>query len=289
MFNQKQVTELKSLGFLMQKDKQHFSVRFLSKAGNFTTEEISHISEVANKFGKGYMGITSRMCIEVPWINWENVENVIEYAKNVGLKHGGTGKKLRPIVACKGTICQHGNIDTQALAGELHEKLFFTLKTHAKCKVGIVGCANNCIKANLNDIGILGYTVPKFNYDKCVGCGMCIKSCRQKALTLDTENKKVILDRDKCVDCGCCVRACRPGGFTVEDQGAKIFIGGRFGRGYSMGTCLPIRFKEDKVIESIEKILNYYIENGEDGERISKMMDRLGEEKVINDLVNILS
>ena len=56
-----------------------------------------------------------------------------------------------------------------------------------------------------------------------------------------------------------------------------------------MGTCLPIRFKEDKVIESIEKILNYYIENGEDGERISKMMDRLGEEKVVNDLVNILS
>lgn len=289
MFNQKKIAELKSLGFLMQSDKQHFSVRILSKAGNFTTKEMEYISYIANKFGKGYMGITSRMCIEVPWINWESVESVIEYSKSVDLKHGGTGKKLRPIVACKGSICQHGNIDTQLLAKELHEKLFFTLKTHSKCKVGVVGCANNCIKANLNDIGIMGYTVPKFNYDNCVGCSMCINACRQKALTLDVDNKKVVLDRNKCVECGCCVRVCKPGGFTVEDTGAKLFIGGRFGRGYKMGTCLPVRIKEDKVIESIERVLNYYIENGNDGERIAIMMDRLGEEKVVNDLVEILS
>lgn len=29
--------------------------------------------------------------------------------------HGGTGKKVRPLVSCKGTVCVHGLYDTQKL------------------------------------------------------------------------------------------------------------------------------------------------------------------------------
>lgn len=36
--------ELKSLGFLLQKDKEHFAVRFLSGAGNFTVDELKSIN-----------------------------------------------------------------------------------------------------------------------------------------------------------------------------------------------------------------------------------------------------
>ena len=285
MFNKKKIAELKGFGFLLQNDNEHFSVRFISKAGNFTTSEMESISKIANKYGKGYIGLTTRLSIEVPWINGNDIESVIKEAKELGLTHGGTGKKLRPLVACKGTICLHGNIDTQGICNKLAE-LHFAQDTPSKCKVTVTGCANNCSKASLNDIGIMGLTIPEFNLDKCVGCGMCANSCRQKALTII--DKKIVFDKSKCVDCGNCVRSCKLGAATCKKKGAQIYIGGRFGRSYRFGTNLGKVFEEDEICNAVEKILNYYIENGIPGERICHLMDRLGEEKVLRAICNLL-
>ncbi|MEG1256099.1 4Fe-4S binding protein [Clostridium sp.] len=285
MYSNQRITELKGLGFLLQNDKEHFSVRFLSRAGNMTSEEMINVSHIAKKYGRGYMGFTTRLSVEVPWIHGDNVDKLIEEAKSLGLKHGGTGKKLRPLTSCKGTICLHGNIDTQGLCNRLSDKEFGESTPH-KCKIGISGCANNCAKANLNDIGIIGLTIPSYNDDKCVGCGICIKGCRQGALKL--VDKKIQFDRSKCVNCGGCVRSCKPGAFTIKETGAKIFIGGRFGRAYRFGTDLGQVFKEDEIFDVVEKILTYYRENGESLERISYVMDRLGEEAVINGILKTL-
>lgn len=285
MYSNQRITELKGLGFLLQNDKEHFAVRFISRAGNFTSEEIVHISELANKYGKGYIGLTTRLSIEIPWIHGDKVDELMEEAKAMGLVHGGTGKKLRPLTSCKGTICLHGNIDTQGLCNRLSDKEFGEATPH-KTKIGISGCANNCAKANLNDIGIIGLTIPQFDTDKCVGCGMCVKSCRQKAL--EVVDRKVVFDSSKCVNCGNCVRACKIGAATAKDKGAKIYIGGRFGRGYRFGTDIGIVFKEEELYDAVEKILTYYRENGQPMERISHVMDRMGEEKVVNDILEIL-
>lgn len=39
----KRQKELKALGFLLQNDKEHFAVRILSRAGNFTVDELKSI------------------------------------------------------------------------------------------------------------------------------------------------------------------------------------------------------------------------------------------------------
>lgn len=119
MVNAKRQKEMKALGFLLQNDKEHYAVRFLSRAGNFTVEELNNINNIAQKYGQGYCGVTTRLQIEVPWIKDEDVEKVMEEAKALGLHHGGTGQKIRPLVACKGTVCLHGNIDTQAICRKL--------------------------------------------------------------------------------------------------------------------------------------------------------------------------
>ena len=228
MVNAQRQKELKALGFLLQNDKEHFAVRLLSKAGNFTVQELRDIAMLAEKYGRGYVGETTRLQVEIPWIKDEDVEKFMEEAKSLGLRHGGTGQKIRPLVACKGTVCLHGNIDTQGICREFEEKYFGTDTPH-KCKIGVVGCANNCAKANINDIGILGRTIPEFNLDKCVGCGLCVKSCRQKALQV--VDKKVVHNKDLCVNCGGCVRACNLNAAVAKEKGAEIFVGGRFGRG----------------------------------------------------------
>lgn len=43
--------------------------------------------------------------------------------------------------------------------------------------------------------------------DKCVGCGLCVKSCPFGAVVLD--NKLAVIDLTKCTLCGACVQACR--------------------------------------------------------------------------------
>ena len=278
MVNKKRQAELKALGFLLHNDKEHFAVRFLSRAGNYTTEELKNLNYIADKYGKGYIGVTTRLQMEIPWIKDEDVEKVIEEAKELGLRHGGTGKKVRPLVSCKGTVCLHGNIDTQEVCRQLEDKYFGT-DAMAKFKINIVGCANNCAKANINDIGVMGRNVPEYIEEKCVGCGMCVKAWRQKALEL--RDRKIVFNRELCVDCGCCFRECRPGAFVSKEKGAEIFVGGRFGRAIRIGDSLGKIFKEEDIIPTIDRIIEIHKEVGLDGERLSKTVERLGTETFI--------
>lgn len=282
MVNAQRQKELKALGCLLQNDKEHFAIRLLSRAGNFTTQELRDIAMLADKYGRGYVGETTRLQVEIPWIKDEDVEKFLEEAKSLGLRHGGTGQKIRPLVACKGTVCLHGNIDTQDICRQLEDKYFGTDTPH-KCKIGVVGCANNCAKANINDIGILGRSVPEFHIEKCVGCGLCVKSCRQKALQV--VDKKVVYNKDLCVNCGECERVCKLKAVTAKEKGAEIFVGGRFGRGIRIGDSLGKIFEEDEIIPQVDKIMDYYRKVGEKGERISAVMDRIGKEKFIEEVL----
>lgn len=94
--NPKRQKEMKALGFLLQNDKEHYAVRFLSRAGNYTTEELKNLQYLADKYGRGYVGVTTRLQMEIPWIKDEDAEILMEEAKKLGLRHGGTGMKVRP-------------------------------------------------------------------------------------------------------------------------------------------------------------------------------------------------
>lgn len=283
MVNAKRQKELKSLGILLQNDKEHFAIRFLSRAGNYTAEELNNLSKLAKKYGRGYIGTTTRLQVEIPWIKDEDVEKVIEEAKALGLRHGGTGQKVRPLVSCKGTVCLHGNINTQEICRQLEDKYFGTDTPH-KCKIGVVGCANNCAKANINDIGIMGRTIPQFDLGKCVGCGLCVNACRQKALKV--VDKKIVYNEKLCVNCGGCFRACMTKAIVPKEKGAEIFVGGRFGRGIRIGDSLGKIFKEEEIVFVVDKIMEYYREIGNKGERISAVMDRIGKDTFINNLLD---
>ena len=56
------------------------------------------------------------------------------------------------------------------------------------------------------------YTIyPKFNEEKCVGCGRCYISCydgAHQAIDWDKKNRKPILNKDKCVGCHLCSNVC---------------------------------------------------------------------------------
>lgn len=273
----KEKKELKGQAILAQKQEGYFAVRILSRVGNFTSKELVSIANIAESYGKGYVSVTNRLTAEIPYIKYEDIEKVKEEIKKNNLVNGGTGKKIRPIMACKGTVCVHGLIDTQKLGGEIQDK-FFAKELAAKCKIGVVGCPNNCGKAQLNDIGIMPQVKTKINHEKCVACGKCTTVCKEKALI--KEGKEIIYDKDKCVNCGKCADVCPFKAIDKIEEGIAIYLGGRFGRKAMLGKPLNRLFKEDEVIDTIEKILNYYKENANSLERIGKMIERIGFEEV---------
>ncbi|RDY22819.1 (4Fe-4S)-binding protein [Romboutsia maritimum] len=273
MINKDELATLKSQGIIAQKQEGYFSIRILSRAGNFTAEQLNEISLLSKKYGKGYIGLTTRLTIELPWIKYEDLDEVKVKIKESGLMHGGTGKKVRPLVACKGTVCQHGIYDTQELCGKLHDK-YFAYDLPAKTKITLVGCPNNCAKANTNDIGIVGQVYVKFNEEKCKNCGLCTKSCRQNAVSII--DKKLVWNSNECVNCGKCAQVCPFEAMNVEKKGLAIYLGGRMGRGYRFGDRLTNLYSEEDVPSLIQNILDTYKELSNPGERICKVIDRIG-------------
>ncbi|MGV8905304.1 MAG: 4Fe-4S binding protein [Acetobacterium sp.] len=273
MITQKQIAALKGQGILAQKQAGYFSIRILSRAGNFTSKEIQALAEIAEKYGHGYLGETTRLNIEVPWIKYEDIEAVKSAITEAGLSYGGTGKKVRPLVSCKGTVCVHGLYDTQKLCGECHDQ-FFGQGIHAKAKFTFVGCPNNCAKASTNDIGFVGQAYVQYDEENCTNCGKCAKVCRTKSLTM--VDKKLVWNEKACINCGSCVQVCDSEAMTEEARGIAVYVGGRMGRGYRFGDRLTDLYAVEDIKDLIEKILETYMALGTDGERISGLIDRIG-------------
>ena len=120
--------------------------------------------------------MTSRLTMEIQGVPFDNIEPLREYLMQAGLETGGTGSKVRPVVSCKGTTCQYGLIDTFALSEEIHERFYHgyrEVKLPHKFKIAVGGCPNNCVKPDLNDLGIIGQRVPQIDLEKCRGCKVC--------------------------------------------------------------------------------------------------------------------
>ena len=162
---QSEVTRVKALGFLWDKRTQdRFNGRVITRNGKITAEECHIIAEAAKRFGSGEVAMTTRLTMEIQGVPFENIEPLRTFLREqAGLETGGTGAKVRPVVSCKGTTCQYGLIDTNALSLAIHERFFkgyAGVKLPHKFKIAVGGCPNNCVKPDLNDVGIVGQRIP---------------------------------------------------------------------------------------------------------------------------------
>ncbi len=285
-----EIKRVKALGCLQ--DKRYpdvFNVRVITKNGKITAADQYAIAKAAEKFGSGEVTMTSRLTLEIQGVHYKDIEETIAFLNENNLLTGGTGSLVRPVVSCKGTTCQYGLIDTFGLSEKIHERFYLgyhNVTLPHKFKIAVGGCPNNCVKPDLNDLGIVGQRVPVVNSELCKGCKKCQveQNCPIKSAKLT--DGKLVIGAD-CNNCGRCRGKCPFGAIPEYTDGYKVYIGGRWGKKFANGRPLDKIFtSEEEVMELIENAILLFRDEGISGERFADTIARLGFDYVQDKLLN---
>lgn len=118
---------------MRQKQKNNFSLRLRVVGGNLTAKQLAKIAEVSDKFGDGYVHLTSRQSVEIPFIKLDDIDEIKATLAEGDVEPGVCGPRVRTITACQGAaICPSGCIDTYALA-----KNWTTVTLQRNCRISL--------------------------------------------------------------------------------------------------------------------------------------------------------
>ncbi len=274
-----QTKSVKGQGFLYNKGTRNFSGRVITENGILSEKQMAVVTEAARRFGNGNIALTVRLTLEIQGIPFEKIPEMVQFMEKHGLKTGGTGSKVRPIVVCKGTTCSNGLCDTATLGTIIHQRFYEGYRQVTlphKFKIAVGGCPNNCIKPDLNDIGIVAIQSPELILDNCRGCLKCgvVDICPIGAASV--KDKKIQIDYSICNGCGKCIEKCHFSALEGLEMQYKVYVGGRWGKQVRQGSPLSRPVSETEALDIIEKSTLLFKKEGKSGERFSDTIERLG-------------
>lgn len=277
---------LKAGGFMRQKQKDTFSLRLKVIGGRVTSEQLRTIQAVADKYGSGYVHLTSRQGVEIPFIKLQDIDSVKEELAKGGVVPGVCGPRVRTVTACQaGACCPSGCIDAYEIASDLDSRYFGRQLPH-KFKFGVTGCQNNCLKAEENDFGVKGGYIINWEKADCILCGVCEKACREGAIK--TEGDEITVNESLCNNCGRCVKAC-PTQAWQGKSGYIVSVGGTFGNEIHKGReLLPIIESKGTLYKVADAVIDYFDSNAKPSERFAKTLERTGWDELETQLKEVV-
>ena len=159
------------------------------------------------------------------------------------------------------------------------EKLIFPNDFHVK--IAVSGCPNDCIKAHMQDIGIMGMVLPIYNKERCIGCQACVINCHRVSTgALSFKNYKVERDEKRCIGCGECILKCPTAAWSRGDKYYRVVIMGRTGK-KNPRIAKPFLewVTEDTLLKVIANMYDYierHIDRSLPKEHVGYIVDRTG-------------
>lgn len=286
--------KIKKNAFRVTKERGLTASRVRVPGGHLKAEYLSVIQEIAQKYGNGTVHMTVRQGFEIPGIPYAHMKEVNAMLQPVieglGVNQPESGKGYsssgtRNISACVGNrVCPYACYDTTAFAKKI-EKAIFPHDLHVK--VALTGCPNDCAKVRMHDFGIMGMTIPRYDPDRCVSCGACVKTCKRKSVgALETVNYKVVRNEEKCIGCGECIIQCPTRAWTrSRETYYRLTLLGRTGKKNPRLGEDFIKWADEesilKIIKNTYAYVEHYIDRTAPGgkEHIGYIVDRTGFEE----------
>jgi dissimilatory sulfite reductase (desulfoviridin) alpha/beta subunit len=273
---------IKLHGRLEQRQKGFFAVRIRTRAGNLNSDQWRKVADLADKYGRGQLHITTRQSVELHWVPESQLDTILQEIHDMDLLTAVRGARVMTTIACPGvTLCKRGICDTITLATQL-DNLVVGREQSGRTKIAVSGCPNSCAKPQINDIGLHGVIIPTVA-DGCIGCNACVKGCKVKAIEVNECIQ--IIDTVKCVGCGLCVKNCPEQALIAKTEGYAVYAGGKIGKKPMLGVKMFVVVPEQKAISYVEAILAVYNRLSNKGERIGSAMERLGVETFRQEII----
>lgn len=285
--------KIKKNAFRITKERNKTSIRIRIPGGQLPAEIIPTLYEIATKYGDGKLHITSRQGFEITGIDFANMDKVneiispiiekLELSYGVEIhnpKKGYPASGTRNISSCIGNrVCPYANYNTTEFARRI-EAAVFPHDHHFK--IATTGCPNDCIKAHMQDFGIIGMAGVQYDAYHCVGCEACVKNCKKRVVgALEMVDGKVVRNEAICIECGECVLTCPMQAWSrKEEKRYKLVIMGRTGKKKPRLAQTFIQGVDEasiiKIIQNTYDYVDEYIDRTLPKEHVGYIVDRTG-------------
>lgn len=275
--------------YRITKHRGKTALRVRVPGGHLDAKYFTLIQEIAEAYGDGSVHLTARQGFEVPGIDFEHMPEInkkilplltsLDLAIDVN-ENGYPAAGTRNISACIGDrVCPFANDDTTDMAREIEKRVY---PNDFHFKIAVTGCPNDCIKAHMQDFGILCITEPQYDESRCISCEACVTNCKKKVTgALEMTAFNVHRDHEKCIGCGECILKCPTGAWSRSDQKYyRMVIMGRTGK-RNPRIAMPFikwgtREVMIQIIENTYAFVNRYIDTSLPKEHIGYIVDRVG-------------
>jgi len=275
--------------YRVTKTRNKTALRIRVPGGHIEAKFFSLIQSIAEDYGNGSVHITARQGFEVLGIDFDKIPEINILIKplieSLGLdievtENGYPAAGTRNISACIGAnVCPFGCADTTRIARKIEQNVY---PNNYHFKIAVTGCPNDCIKAHMQDFGIVCTTEPQYDVSRCISCEACVKNCTKKVTgALSMNGFNVERDHDKCIGCGECVNKCPTGAWTrSETKFFRMVIMGRTGK-KNPRIAMPFMkwATEDVIIQVIKNTYGFvdrHIDKSLAKEHIGYIVDRVG-------------
>lgn len=277
---------------------EHFhTMRVNQPAGWFyNTKMLRALCEVWDKHGSGltnFHGATGDIILL--GTTTDQLQPTFDDLAEIGFDLGGSGSSMRTPSCCVGPArCEWACFDslnvvdtvTRKYQDQLHRPMF-----PYKFKIKISACPNDCVasiaRSDLSVIGTWKGNIPidQAEVRACAANGMNIQAevvdmCPTKCMAWNGDT--LTINDKECNRCMHCInlmpKALRPG----PERGASILVGGKapIVHGAMLGwVVVPFMKLEppyDNLTELIDKIFEWWDENGKMRERLGELINRQG-------------